>query len=450
MATPTFSAGGLASGLDSASIIDQLVKLESRPIDLLRSRQSALKTQVSLVGDLMSKLKDLNDSAKTLGTQGLLAVKVDGTPSSVSVTPGTGANAGRFSIGVSALATAAKARSVGFASADAEVKAGSLALQVQGQTFNLNIAQGSTLNDVATAINGLGAGVSASLISNGSQTFLSLTNVKTGFTVGSNAADALVLTETSTGASGQALGLASTATATNAQLTVDGLSMERMSNELTDVIPGVTLQLKEPGPAEEVVLSRDTQATQDRLQKFVDSYNALMKGLQKQLAVTADTNRAVTLAGDPAVRNLQRQLSGLVSTAVPGLGDVRSLADLGVKTARDGSLSIDTDTLNRALTRNPGAVNTLFSQASTGLTAVTGSLVDSYTQSTTGILSSRQNSLNKNISSMDDQAVRLQDRIDAFRTKLTAQFTAMENVVSGLKAIGNFLTQQDAQRAKNS
>jgi len=77
-----FRAGGLATGLDTNSMVDQLVKLEARSLDLVRSRQAGLRTQLSALGDIVSKLSALQGATDALGTEGVLGVKVVSWPSS--------------------------------------------------------------------------------------------------------------------------------------------------------------------------------------------------------------------------------------------------------------------------------------------------------------------------------------------------------------------------------
>jgi flagellar hook-associated protein 2 len=95
MADSNFRAGGLASGIDTNAIIDSLIKLESRPIDLLRSRQAGLKTQVSALGDITSKLSELSRVALSLSTAGTMATKVSSTHTGFDAVSGSGATAGR-------------------------------------------------------------------------------------------------------------------------------------------------------------------------------------------------------------------------------------------------------------------------------------------------------------------------------------------------------------------
>ncbi|MBL8918656.1 MAG: flagellar filament capping protein FliD [Myxococcaceae bacterium] len=436
----SFRAGGLASGLDSNNIIDTLVSLEKRPIDMLSKRQQALKAQVSLLGDLASKLSSLSTAAGNLQSKGVLALKASSSPTSFSVTPTTGGAAGRYSVEVTGLASAAKARSQAFATGDAPITGGTLDLSVMGSNYQVTITDGMTLTEVATAINQSGAPVNASVLASGTSHYLTLTNRDTGYPLTGAPGDALGISMTTTGTQGTALALGITQQATNATFLVDGLPMTRTSNEVTGAIPGVTLSLKSLGAAEDVVLGYDYEATQKNLQAFVTAYNEVQALVQKQLAVKPESNRGAMLAGDAVVRNLQSTLQRIVSTTVPGLATVRSLADLGVQTSRDGSLTIDTTKLQAAVAREPGSVNALFGKATTGLGDVVEGLVDTFTDPVNGLITARKSGLNDNIRAMDSQLERLDARLAGYRQNLIRQFAAMEQVVSGIKSIGNYLT----------
>jgi flagellar hook-associated protein 2 len=284
--------------------------------------------------------------------------------------------------------------------------------------------------------------VSAVVLSNGTQAFLSITNRNSGYPVGGAPGDALTITENSTGVLGQPLSTGMVQTAANASVEVNGLTFTRQSNTLADVIPGVTLTIKSTTAAPETLaVDNDTDGTATNLKKLVDAYNSVMKAIQRQLQVTPDSDRSTLLAGDSALRSLQRNLQSLLTTTV-GNGTVRALADVGIKTARDGSISLDTFTLSKAITRDAGAVNSLFSQATTGLSALASTLVTNATNAKDGTLVTKRKGLSDNIKSIDTQLDRMQLRLDAFRQGLISQFTAMEQVVSNMRSIGNFLTQQ--------
>jgi flagellar hook-associated protein 2 len=445
MSDSTFRAGGLASGMDTNSIIDQLVSLESQPLTQLKTRQTGIQTQISALGDIVSRLSSLASAAQGLGDDGVLAAKATSSSSTFSAAPGTSAIAGRYSVQVLKLAQAGKWRSQGIDPAVGHA-AGTLTLTVQGKTYDppITITQGESPGDVAAAIRATGAPVSAVVLSDGTKSYLSVTNRDTGVPATGKALE-LVFAPKVAGSPGDPPMYSEITPARNASFVIDDLTFSRPSNTVSDAIPGTTLTLTAEGSAEDLVLENDVSATQGRLQTFVDAYNGVMKLLQRQLAPTQSTDRSSSLTGDSAVRSLQTRLQSILVAKVPGLGDVRTLADLGVKTAKDGSLSIDSTVLTRALSRDPAAVNALFSTASSGIAASVRALVDQNTRVGDGLLTLRISGLQDTVSDLTDQQDALSRRIDAYRANLVAQFTAMESTVSSLKSIGNFLTARSNQ-----
>jgi flagellar hook-associated protein 2 len=444
---PTFTAGGLISGLDTNSIVDKLTQLAAGPITTMQTRQAGFQSQISSLGEIAARLSSLQDAATALGKNGVLGVKVSSSNSSLKATPSSSSTAGRYQIEVTNLATAAQARSAAFASPTSAVKGGTLAINVQGTAYNVTIGDGAALSDVALAIRQSGAPVSATVLNDGTHSFLSITNRATGYPIGGTAAQALSITETSTGTLGQALGASIVSPADNAAFTIDGLPFTRTSNTVTDAVPGTTLALnaKSTGGPETLLLDEDADATTKNLQTFVDAYNRAMQLVQSQLAVTQGTDRSTTLAGDSAMRMLQQSLSRLVSTTV-GTNAINSLATLGVQTNRDGSLSIDATKLASAMSRDATAVNNVFQDATSGISAAVTKLVQSQTNSIDGILTQDSKGLSTRVTQMDSQVASLQRRVDAYHDNLVRQFAAMESLISKFKATGNFLAAQEANK----
>ena len=445
--TPFFSVGGLASGLDTASIIDGLTKLEQKPLDALRTQQEGFRTQVSLIGQLVGKIKTLQSAAQTLSDSGTVGMKTTSTNTDFTATGSAKSQAGTFTVSVQDLATSALKRSAGFLSDTAGVTGGTLTLTVQGTAYDpITITDGMSLSDVAGAIRGLGAPISAVVLNDGTKSYLSITNLNTGYT-GTDPTTALQIAENYTGSQGQQLAMGTYShTASNAAFTIDGLPFTRQSNTVTDALPGTTLNLKaKTNTDEKLTLDVDSAKTALNLQNFVTAYNDIITTVSAQLGKGGgNSDRNSTLAGDSTLRSLVAAVQGLVTTSVTN-GGIRSLADVGIKTNfLDGTLTLDSGKLGSALAANSAGVNNLFSQAATGMGAVTKAMADRYTNIVDGMFTSRTKNLNSRIKQMDTDADRMQLRVDAFKVNLTAQFTAMEKIVAGLKASGNFLSQQMA------
>jgi flagellar hook-associated protein 2 len=440
------SASGLSSGIDTASIVDKLVQLESQPVTRMQSQQSALNVQVSTLGSISSKLAALRSASDALGSSGTLGVSVTSKNTTYSAVAGSGALAGRYSVQVASLAKGASALSAPFASGTAPVRGGSLQLTVMGTTYDpITIQDGQTLADVKDAINGLGAPISAAILNDGTSSYLSITNLDTGYPVGQAPSSGLSVNYTASGTLGTQLNPTVTQ-ATNAALTVNSLTFTRQSNTITDAIPGVTFTLQAQGAAEDLVLANDVSATQKKLQSFADAYNGVMGLLNQQLQVKPGSDASTSLSGSAAVSGLKRSLQALTSTQVPGSSAVRSLADLGFKTSKDdGTLSIDSTVLTNAIGKNPVAVNSVFSNAASGIAKVVGDLVKSETDAASGTLTLASQGLTNQVKGLDSNIAAAQLRIDAYRSGLEMRFAAMEKLIAGLKSTGTFLTQASSQ-----
>jgi len=431
----TFQASGLASGLDWQSITDSLVKIRQIPIDTNNTRQAALNVQISSIGDLISKVKSFSSAASDLSTNGVVQNTVSASPTGVSATTGPGTAAGRYAVTVTTLATAAKARSGAYNTPDDKISGGTLSLSVKGVAYNINLAANTAIGDVAKAINASGAPVTAGLISDGSKYYLSLTNKDTGKPIGSAANGGLQITDNS------GVGLAVTQDATNATFSVDALPMESQSNTVTTAIPGVTLNFSQANASGDLVIAQDAGKTQTKLQAFADAYNAISKVLTSSLRPdpNGSTNPDTQIDGSLAL-NMRSQMQGLFSKTVSTTGAVRTLADLGFKQAADGTVSLDSTQLNKALAADSGAVERIFSDSTNGIAKTLSNFSKQYTDTFTGVLVSRRTSLQTTIKNLTDANTQLQAQVDAYRNQLTTQFSQMEDLISGYKNISSYIT----------
>ena len=439
-----FRAGGLASGMDTNAIIDSLIALQRRPIEKLAAAQKIVDVKVSTLGSLTSKLEAFKTAVAGLASGGARGLTVAQSPTGLAAAVTAGSEAGVFSVQVLALAQAAKARTVAFPAGEV-VRGGSLHIDADGVGFDVTFADSASLEEVTAAIRASGAPVSASIINDGTQRHLLLTRSITGFAIGTAATTALSITESSSGSNGQPLGFTNTL-ATNARVSIDGLSVERRSNEIGDALAGTTLTLKQvTTSAESLVVSDDTAATKVALQKVVDSYNAVIGLVQFELAIGADIDRAKTLGGEPTLKIVQMRMQSLLVGTV-GTGDVRSLADLGVRSARDGKLSIDAATFTKVMTKEPTAVDKLLDG---GLSASVGTIVDAFTGFVDGTITLRSKSLADEKKRLGERMAVLELRVEREKELLIARFTAMEKIVSSLKSTGSFLTSQSNAQEKS-
>ena len=433
---PIFTAGGLASGLDTNTIVDKLVALEQAPITKNTAYQAALTVQISAIGDLTSKIKALATAATSLG-KGVSANNVTTVPAGIGAVAGVGAMPGNYSITVSSVASSARARSTAFTSANDTVAGGDLKLHIQGVATTITIAAHSDLGSVVKQINQSGNPINAAVVSDGTHLYVSLTNRNTGKPIGSGDTGGLTIDSDPTG-----LGLTVTKNATNAVVKVDDLTVESQTNDISTAIPGVTITAKALQPvASDLIVAADPTTSTQNLQGFVDAYNSIMTALQPSLRPDPNNPPAdgTTLDGS-TVLGLEQSLHSLLSTAVVPTGSFRTLADLGVKLQNDGTLYLDSTAFTAALAKDPGSVDAVFSTATTGLATKVTNLSNTFTDPFSGQLVQRTTSLQKTIKDITASNTRLQDHVDNYKLQLQREFATMESLIAGYNSIGTFLS----------
>jgi flagellar hook-associated protein 2 len=451
----TITVGGLATGLDTNSIISQLVAVAQQPLNLLQNQLTQVQGQQSAVQTFNTKLLAVLNAADKLrdpsGTQVGKATSSDTTV--LSAVAGSGAVNGSTTVTVNSLATQSIALSSnGVASADSTVasSSGNFSFQVgSGAVQTIAVNSSTTLSGLATAINGLGAGVTASVV-----------NVGTGSSpdfrlrIASNATgnDNALQIQTD----GTNLGVGITQAATNASLTVSGFptAITRDSNTISDVIPGVTLNLTHTGGPVTVSVATDTDAVTTNVQAFVNAFNDLVSYVNSQSTVTqqnssstsssnsSSTDNSVTagpLAFDSTVRSVLDQLHGVVSSAIGGSpsGGLAVLSQIGITTQEDGTLAFNSGQLQSALTQDPNSVTTLFAGngASGGVADRLHDLLFGITQPG-GLIATRSSSLSDQIKSLNNQIDTGQQQLDAYQQDLQQTFANLELLVNNLKSQG--------------
>jgi len=440
---PLFQAGGLASGLDTNSIVDSIIASDSAPLKQVQSEQAAYQVQISTVATLTGKLQAFQQAADRLATSGLAPIQASSTYADFTVS-GSATNEGNSTIQVATMARAAKVRSAtGFSSATTSTGlTGSLQFSIDGTTSPKTAISvtGKSLSDIVAAINQQVPQVTASVVSDGSKYYLSVARNGTGYATSDiDASGALKIVGTDPGFSFQPI-----QSAQNASLTVDGLTVQSQSNTITGAIPGVTLTLTgQSNAATNVTFASNSSSASADIQDFISAYNDVVTTLNSQLR--PDPSQAATnnpLAG-ASLLSLESSMQGLLSQNVGGTGAVRTLADLNVSMQDDGTLVLDQlphqNTFAEAIAADPNGANTLFTTAKTGLAALVDSLVTKQTDPVSGALVGETTLLQGNISSLDETVNYWQSYLDTERTRLTAEFTAMESTISTLNTASQYL-----------
>ena len=418
------TAAGVGSGIDVESILTQLVALERQPIDALEARQASLDVELSAFGSINSQINDLATTARTLGDGTRLGPFVATTSDEeIFTAEATGGGAGEFhDIEVLSLAKNHRLASQAYTSEEATVASGVWSFSSGENSFDVTIDGGSnTLLDLQSAINSA---------TDNTSVVASILNVDGGSRLVLSARESGTANEISFGGLASSSGLATITEATDASLIIDGFPVTGSSNTVSDVLSGVTLNLRGIGTAE-VSTSRDTESLRATLDEFVTQYNDLRTNL---------TNLSESeLQGDQLPRTVETRIRSAFSSPLTlNNGDSVLPQSLGFTFDRFGTLSIDETRFNEAQENGLEQFITAFAQTETGFAQRMEDILDEFTRSG-GIIDTREDGIDARDRALVNQIERMEYRLEQTEVRLRRQFTAMDAVVSNLQSTGDFL-----------
>jgi flagellar hook-associated protein 2 len=362
MSSPLFSVGGLASGLDTAGIVRQLVQLERQPVVRFEQRQAELRKVNDAWGQVTTKLSALRAAVDRVGKPGALTpTKVSSSDDrAVAVSAnGTGAP-GEVSFTVTRLAAAHRVQAGGsFASSTATVGAGTFTLTAAGtgeQLLSVATTDTTTVEQLAAQINAAAGDITAQAlkVADGDVRLL-ITAGATGaggsFAVGSSPAAVGTTTVLNQGV--------------DAALRLGSLEVTRSSNTIDDLLPGARIELRAVTTTPVAVRAeRDTAATVAAVKGMVDGLNGVLATVKDLTSYDAASKKSKPLQGDDTARRLATDLRAAVSATVTGLtGGIRTAGSVGIELDRYGAVTFDEAAFTKALADNPEGVVALFSRA---------------------------------------------------------------------------------------
>ena len=469
------SSPGIGSGLDVNGIINQLMKVEQRPLSMLANREARQQAQLSAFGSLKGALSTLQTSAKALTNSatfnGFRASLADSTLASVSAS--ANATAGKHEIEVLTLAQSQKIKSENFAETSTTLGSGTLTIAFgtyhedgnfianpdkTPQAITIDADQ-SSLAGVRDAINHANAGVTASIVNDGSGHRLVIASNDTGLSnamqitvndADGNDTDNAGLSQLAYDAStGGVTNLSETVAAQNATLTIDGIAISKASNTISDALEGVTLNLLKADPGNQTSLSitRDTGSTQKAVEAFIKGFNDLNQTINSLSSYDAANQKGSILTGDSTVRTVQSQMRRLLTSAFPAdVGGFSTLSQIGVSFQKDGTLALDSSKFNEALQASPEGIESLFSG---NFAPSLDRLVDGMLKND-GLIDGRMDGINASIKDIDSQREAIGRRLEDTEKRFRAQFAALDAMITSMNQTSNFLQQQLANLPKLS
>ena len=464
---PNTSISGLVSGLDTSTIISQLMQLEARPQNLLKTKMSTEQKVVTALQGINAKLAGIaTKGAELAKSTAWSATKATSSNDRVLVTADPGASASSIAFTVSSVATAAAASfaangTVNGSATDTVMTAGvdyTITYDDGRSAETINTGDGS-IQKIADAINST-QGLRASLVRSGVaadgttptyelQVVSTATGLDSGFTISETApADPANPVLFMGGTSNVTAG-------TNAKLTLSGQTnpMELSSNTITDLMPGVdvTLLAGSENTSATITVERDVESLSDKVKAMVDAVNAAVDEIGTLTAYDSTTKKAGVLAGDSTARGVRDQL---IESVTRGVG-AESLATVGIQVDRYGKLTFDEAKFESAYAADPAKSVARF--AGTDQNPVTAkdpydpsygwadrlhvlgkAFSDSVEGTLTGAIKSRQSA----IKGMEDDIADWDTRLAARQTTLQRQYTALETALGKLQSQSSWLAGQ--------
>lgn len=444
--TSSGAAGG--SVINVSSLVSQLVQATEAPQQaLITTQTTAVTAQVSALGTLKSALSTFQTALTSLSTPTAFNAETatSSAPTVLTANTSSDAAAGSYNVTVTSLASAQQLLSGHVAATSSTAMGtGSLTLTLGGSSFTVNIdSTDNTLAGIAAAINSASGnpGINATVIQGTDGAHLLLSSSLTG------AANTMTVTETDGGNALAALTYgtgnlanytSNGAGAANAVFSVAGVNLTSPSNTVTNAISGVTLNLLNTTTGTTLTVGNDTTTVATNISSFVTAYNTLQSSLASLGGFDASTNTAGAFLGNPILSGTQSQIQQALYSLV-GSSNYNSLASIGITTNSDGSLSLNSGTLQTALSSNFNAVSQLFSgangiatQLNSQITAdlATGGSIDTYSQT----LVSQENALTTQTNTLNTQ-------MTALTASLTQQYSALNALLSSLQTTSSQLSQ---------
>lgn len=475
MSDITFS--GLATGMDTDSIVSQLMEIERIPIDRLEAKKTSEKERLDAFAQFKTILDDLKSSVGSMTlTSQVKTSKISLSSEEVFTASSTSAASGSYDISVAQLSQVQKDISEGWSSQTTSLL-GTGTFSINGTDITIDDTNNSLLG-LTSAINENSetTGVKATIINDGSD----VSPYHIVFT-GVDSSSSFTLSSDLNDGDGNPIAFSTTQAQTAQQTVVfiDGLKVVSDSNTIDKAINGITLNLNEvshtsyAGTAEDGVdpwdwadppvydstrmdVQPDTEDLKEKLTTFVTTYNKAMNWINSgydefggaQTTTDKEGNEiellGSVLRGDASINRVKRGLQSLLTNVVDTNGGFSILSQIGISTQMDGTLRQDNVKMDAALADNYDDVANLLSgkDDADGVMKKFNYYLLDITSLSSGLYANKKNNYNQAIARLDDNIRQMEPRMAKKESMLRAQFTAMEQLVSGMNAQGSFLSQQ--------
>lgn len=443
--------GSINSGLPK-DIVQQIIAAEKIPLEKMESRKGKIENKKNLLGDLTKRVEDLRgDIFKSKSARSFreLAVNISGDQIDATVDKNL-AEPGTYQIEVLQLAQKSSAISNGVEDKDnTYLGVGYLQYELpNGETKEVYIDQeNSSLSGIAKLINkDSDNGMHATVVNSGD---------------GSDEPWKLIITLEETGDDNKAIfpnlylvdgmediWFEGNRDAQDAKIKLDGFEIEIPSNRTTDLIPGVTIDLKKATPGDEVTLeiTEDTGKITAKIGELVDKINNVIAFIKEQNALDESVDTSQTLGGDITLQTLESRIRSAVFSTIQTDWGPRRIGDLGLTFQRDGKLALDTEKMKSKLDANYSEVAQIISGKYTkedgkikGFIDNLDGVINGALRRPGGTLTSRKDGLDSQIKQIDRRIESKQRQIDQKERMLKQKFARLEETITRIKAQGSGL-----------
>jgi flagellar hook-associated protein 2 len=479
------SFGGLASGLDTGAIIKAMLDVERVPIQILEAQQATEKEKLDLVGSFKELVQALQTAADGLRTTDkFFDFTVNASVENIATFSASGsAQAGTHTLEVQSLAKADRWAFDGVLDPDTDLAGADgeqIDFTVNGTNYSIALLQAdSSLNEIASQINSLaGDDVSASVVNVGTDSApdyqLVLAADETGedsrITGISSTVAGLTIDGTLPDGAGVAQSANNISVGSNAIAIIDGLTVERTTNDFNGVIEGVDISALATNLGAEMTFTveADKEAVKEKVEGFVEAYNAVVSFVNTQNTYSEDEGAGGELFGDSLLRSVRTTISNALfkvdtATVIADTEGYSTLSLIGIKSGNDGTLTLDSTTFDDKFAANIDALSDLFvdtdgfdnggaaegtpefyidTTSDSGLAdklyrsldLLFGTIPDGSGGSVKALFDARAESLQNAIDTIQDSIDSKQRYLEVYEQTLIDRFAALEELMGGLNS----------------
>ncbi|MCL9776509.1 flagellar filament capping protein FliD [Vibrio methylphosphonaticus] len=434
------------SSLDPITMATQLATYDVQPFQNRYQMQAdSYQAQMTALGKVESALREFRTAVNAMNSTDSNVIKNSASISQegfFSAKADAKALAGSYQVFVEQVATAHQLSTGMPANLDSTTEVpttGTLDFTIDGESLSLDLSTldsdgdgKATMADLVSAINNDpdNPGVNATLVRSNGQTHFMLSSTETGV------ANTINVSASGTGATWFEDAFANTSDISTPQDAViwlgaegTGLKLENSSNTFTGVIDGVDLTVSKAQVSGEAPLTlnigADSEATKEQINQFIDAYNTLMSTIDEHTGIGGEDKSRGVLASDPTLRSIESQLTSLVR----GEYEELRLSQIGIEIDRSGTMTLDASKFEEAQTNNSAALEAMFNGDGNLLDSI-DAMATPFLQSASGLFTSRKDTLQQNISRIDDKQSTLDRKYDMAYNRYLKQFTQMNTLMT--------------------